>query len=44
MSAQAVTDVWVHGRRIVQDKRLATLDQDDLVARVAALTRGWAPA
>ncbi len=44
MSPQAVTDVWVHGRRIVQDKKLATLDQDDLMARVAALTRGWTAA
>ena len=41
MSPQAVTDVWVHGRRIVQDRRLATLDQETLMARVAALTRGW---
>jgi 5-methylthioadenosine/S-adenosylhomocysteine deaminase len=44
MSPQAVTDVWVHGRHVVKDRRLATLDQDALMARVAALTRGWAPA
>jgi 5-methylthioadenosine/S-adenosylhomocysteine deaminase len=44
MSPQAVTDVWVHGRRIVQDRRLATLDQETLMARVAALTRGWSAA
>src|SRR5882724_10492814 len=41
MSPQAVTDVWVHGRRIVHDRRLATLDQETLMARVTALTRGW---
>jgi 5-methylthioadenosine/S-adenosylhomocysteine deaminase len=41
MSPQAVTDVWVHGRRVVTDGRLATLDEADLVARVAALTKGW---
>jgi len=44
MSPQAITDVWVHGRQVVKDQRLATLDQRELVARVAALTRGWAPA
>jgi 5-methylthioadenosine/S-adenosylhomocysteine deaminase len=44
MSPQAVTDVWVHGRRIVHDRRLATLDQETLMARVTALTRGWSAA
>ena len=44
MSPQAVTDAWVHGRRIVQDRKLATLDQESLVAGVAALTRGWSAA
>ncbi len=44
MSPQAITDVWVHGRHVVKDRRLVTLDQDALMARVAALTRGWAPA
>jgi 5-methylthioadenosine/S-adenosylhomocysteine deaminase len=42
MSPQAVTDVWVHGRRVVADGRLATLSEPDLVARVGALTKGWA--
>jgi len=42
MSPEAVTDVWVHGRRVVSGGRLATLDESELVARVAALTRGWA--
>ena len=41
MSPQAVTDVWVHGRRVVQQGRLTTVSEEDLVARVAALTRGW---
>ena len=41
MSHQAVTDVWVHGRWVVRDQRLATLDQTDLLARVRALTRDW---
>jgi 5-methylthioadenosine/S-adenosylhomocysteine deaminase len=41
MSPQAVTDVWVHGRRVVEGGRLTTLSEEDLVARVAALTRGW---
>ena len=44
MSPQAITDVWVHGRHVVEDRRLATVDQDALMARVAALTRGWTPA
>ncbi len=41
MSHQAVTDVWVHGRPVVRGQRLATLDQDDLLARVRTLTREW---
>jgi 5-methylthioadenosine/S-adenosylhomocysteine deaminase len=41
MSHQAVTDVWVHGRRVVERGRLATMSEDELVARVAALTKGW---
>jgi 5-methylthioadenosine/S-adenosylhomocysteine deaminase len=41
MSPQAITDVWVHGRHVVQGQRLATLDQDALMERVRALTRGW---
>ena len=41
MSHQAVTDVWVHGRHVVAGGRLATLDEAELVARVAALTKGW---
>ena len=42
MSPQAVTDVWVHGRRVVEQGRLATISEADVVARVAALTKGWA--
>ncbi len=42
MSPQAVTDVWVHGRRVVESGRLATVDSRELLARVGELTRGWA--
>jgi 5-methylthioadenosine/S-adenosylhomocysteine deaminase len=41
MSSEAVTDVWVHGRRVVEGRRLTTVSETDLVARVTALTRGW---
>ena len=41
MSHEAVTDVWVHGRHVVSGGRLATLDERALIARVAALTKGW---
>lgn len=41
MSPQAVTDVWVHGRRVVEDGRLTTVDAGELLARVDEVTRGW---
>ena len=41
MSPRAVTDVWVHGRRVVTDRRLATMDERALTARVRDVTRGW---
>ena len=41
MSDRAVTDVWVHGRRVVEAGHLATMAQDELLARVRDLTRGW---
>jgi 5-methylthioadenosine/S-adenosylhomocysteine deaminase len=41
MSERAVTDVWVHGRRVVEGGRLTTLSQQDLLARVRELTAGW---
>jgi 5-methylthioadenosine/S-adenosylhomocysteine deaminase len=41
MSHQAVTDVWVHGRHLVAAQHLVTLDQEDLLARVRALTQDW---
>lgn len=41
MSPQAVTDVWVHGRRVVASGRLASVGLDELLARVRALTQGW---
>jgi 5-methylthioadenosine/S-adenosylhomocysteine deaminase len=44
MSPQAVTDAWVHGRAVVRDQRLTTLDQAALMERVRALTADWRPA
>jgi 5-methylthioadenosine/S-adenosylhomocysteine deaminase len=41
MSAQAVTDVWVHGRRVVEQGRLTTLDMSELLGRVRRLTQAW---
>jgi 5-methylthioadenosine/S-adenosylhomocysteine deaminase len=41
MSPRAVTDVWVHGRRVVDGGRLATVDERQLLARVRDLTRRW---
>ena len=44
MSPQAITDVWVHGRQVVKEQKLATLDQEALMERVGKLTRAWTPA
>jgi 5-methylthioadenosine/S-adenosylhomocysteine deaminase len=44
MSPQAITDVWVHGRHVVRNRRLTTVDQGALMERVRALTRDWKPA
>jgi 5-methylthioadenosine/S-adenosylhomocysteine deaminase len=41
MSPRAVTDVWVHGRRVVDGGRLSTVDEGQLLARVRELTRQW---
>ena len=41
LSPQAITDVWVHGRRVVQVGRLATLDEPDLLREVRSLTSDW---
>jgi 5-methylthioadenosine/S-adenosylhomocysteine deaminase len=41
MSPAAVTDVWVHGRRVVEQGRLTALSEEQIVAAVAALTRQW---
>ncbi len=41
LSPQAITDVWVHGRRVVQDGRLATLDEAALLREVRTLTSDW---
>jgi 5-methylthioadenosine/S-adenosylhomocysteine deaminase len=41
MSDRAVTDVWVHGRRVVESGRLVTVDERELLARVRELTHDW---
>ena len=41
MSHQAVTDAWVHGRHVVCDQRLTTMDQAALLERIRALTKDW---
>src|SRR5262249_30131864 len=41
MSDRAVTDVWVHDRRVVEAGRLTTVDETELLARMHELTRGW---
>jgi 5-methylthioadenosine/S-adenosylhomocysteine deaminase len=41
MSPQAITDVWVQGRRVVARQRLTTLDQNELMERIRRLTRDW---
>ena len=42
LSPQAISDVWVHGARVVRDGRLATADEAEILAEVRALTRDWA--
>jgi len=41
MSPQAVSDVWVHGERVVEAGRLTRVSEGELLARVSALTRDW---
>src|SRR5262245_7686896 len=41
MSPQAITDVWVHGGRVVDAGRLTRVSESELLARVGALTRDW---
>ena len=41
LSPQAVTDVWAHGRHVVEDRRLVSADLGELLARVRELTREW---
>jgi hypothetical protein len=36
-----VTDIWVHGRHVVEAGRLVTLDEHELLGRVRELTRDW---
>src|SRR5262249_42209318 len=40
MSPRAITDAWVHGRRVVDGGRLTTVDMSELLARVRDLTAG----
>lgn len=41
LSPRAITDVWVHGQRVVRDGRLVSADERALLADVRALTRDW---
>jgi 5-methylthioadenosine/S-adenosylhomocysteine deaminase len=41
LSPQAITDVWVHGERVVEEGRLTSADEPALLADVRALTRDW---
>ena len=41
MSAEAVTDVWVHGEWVVQRGTPTRIAEGELLARVRALTREW---
>lgn len=41
LSAQAITDVWVHGRPVVRGGRLLAADEAEILAEVRALTRDW---
>ena len=41
LSARAIRDVWVEGRRVVEDGRLATLDLGEIGAQVRELTSTW---
>jgi 5-methylthioadenosine/S-adenosylhomocysteine deaminase len=44
LSPQAVTDVWVHGRRVVENGQIVTLDEAALLRDVRELTQGWGAA
>jgi len=41
MSDRAVTDVWVHGTRVVDSGRLVTVDEREILSRVRELTKPW---
>jgi 5-methylthioadenosine/S-adenosylhomocysteine deaminase len=43
MQPEAIRRVIVGGETIVEDGRLANIDQGEIVARVAEVTKGWAP-
>ncbi len=42
LSPQAVTDVWVHGARVVERGRLTRASQDEILSAVREVTRGFA--
>jgi 5-methylthioadenosine/S-adenosylhomocysteine deaminase len=42
MSPQAITDVWVHGRRVVEGGALTRVSPKELLAAVRAVTRDFA--
>jgi len=44
LSPQAITDVWVHGRHVVEGGRITTVDETELLRDVRDLTRGWGEA
>jgi hypothetical protein len=44
LSPQAITDVWVHGRHVVEGGRITTLDETELLRDVRDLKRGWGEA
>jgi 5-methylthioadenosine/S-adenosylhomocysteine deaminase len=41
LSPQAVTDVWVHGERVVEGGRLARASQEEILGAVRQVTRGF---
>lgn len=41
LSPQAITDVWVHGERVVRDGRLVSADEAAILADVRDLTQDW---
>jgi len=44
LSARAIRDVWVEGRRVVEDGELINVPMAEIGARVRELTAGWSAA